>query len=84
LWNFLLSDRFEKVVVNHANRSETAARKALNKFDAVLSVCAFQEVIIVSAMFADDVCMFTKCIEQLVPARHGTGKGSADPDVMLA
>jgi urease accessory protein UreE len=84
LWNFLLRHRFKKVVVNHANRSETAARKALNKFDAVLSVRTFQEVIAVSTLFADDVCVFAKRIEQLVAACHGTGKGSADPDVMLA
>src|ERR1700747_3579736 len=84
LWNFFLSHRFVKVIVDHAHRPEAATGQALDEFDAVFAVLAPEQMSAVAVVWAVNSGMFAESIQQFVSTRHRAGECATHPDMMFS
>jgi hypothetical protein len=76
--------RFEKVIVDHANRPKTTTGQTFDEFDAVFPVLTFEQMRTMAILVPMDSGVFAEYVQQFVTTRHRARECPADADVMFS
>lgn len=72
-----------KLVLDHADRTRSAARQAFGELDAELPIRRHRDRVVMIDGRPVNPGRLAQPVHQLVGARHGTGQGPAHPDVVF-